>query len=464
MGDGGLAAIELLSDLPDLWDTVVGTWAGDSPTSRFAPENAHEPFMAGIKQITRKPIVGVGRFTSPDTMASLVRRGILDMIGATRPSIADPFLPRKIEEGRYDDIRECIGCNICVTSHFSMTNLRCTQNPTIGDEWRKGWHPEAIAAKSSDDTILVVGAGPAGLECARALGQRGYGVTLAERAKAIGGRVTREASLPGLVEWLRVRDWRATQLRKLANVEVFLDSDLSAEAILEFGFRHVVLATGARWRADGVGRANSRPIPISSADLVATPDDVLDGLALAGPVLIFDDDHYYMGSAVAEKLALAGVAVMLATPAAEIAAFTANTLELGRIAKRLDEPQVRMITHHNLIGVAGGRARLRHVHTGREMELPVATTVMVTARLPEDGLFAALKARSAQFATAGIQSVGRIGDCLAPGAIYHAVYAGHRFAREFQAGPQEIAFRRERIAGPDLAIAPVHNRRRGGTR
>jgi len=110
--EDGIGAIALLGDLPDLWDIVVGTWADDSPTSRFAPENAHESFLKGIKAVTKRPLVGVGRFTSPDTMASLVRRGILDMIGATRPSIADPFLPKKIEEGREDDIRECIGCNI----------------------------------------------------------------------------------------------------------------------------------------------------------------------------------------------------------------------------------------------------------------------------------------------------------------------------------------------------------------
>src|SRR5690606_1756694 len=117
--------------------------------------------------------VGVGRFTSPDTMVSLIRRGILDMIGATRPSIADPFLPRKIEEGRIDDIRECIGCNICVSTHFAMTNLCCTQNPTIGEEWRKEWHPEVVRPKQDAATILVVGSGPAGLECARVLGARG---------------------------------------------------------------------------------------------------------------------------------------------------------------------------------------------------------------------------------------------------------------------------------------------------
>jgi dimethylamine/trimethylamine dehydrogenase len=443
--EDGIGAIALLGDLPDLWDIVVGTWADDSPTSRFAPENAHEPFLKDVKAATTRPVVGVGRFTSPDTMASLVRRGILDMIGATRPSIADPFLPKKIEEGREDDIRECIGCNICVSSHFQMTNLRCTQNPTMGEEWRKGWHPERIPPKCSDDSVLIVGAGPAGLECARALGQRGYRVTLAERGKELGGRVIREASLPGLREWLRVRDWRVGQLRKLPNVEIYRESDVTPETVLELGSDHVVLATGARWRADGVGRATHLPVPVEAGTAVFTPDDVMDGRTIPGPVLVLDDDHYYMGSLMAETLARAGVTVALVTPAPEIAAFTDSTLELRRIAQRLDELKVRMITHHRLARAGAGEAQLLHVHTSRPIGLAASAIVMVTARLPEDRLYRALDAMPDRLADAGIKSMTRIGDCLAPGAIVHAVYAGHRYAREFDAPPAEIGFERERI-------------------
>ena len=87
-----------------------------------------------MKAATGKPVVSVGRFTSPETMLSQVRRGVIDFIGAARPSIADPFLPRKIEEGRQDDIRECIGCNICYSNNFRGSALRCTQNPTMGEE------------------------------------------------------------------------------------------------------------------------------------------------------------------------------------------------------------------------------------------------------------------------------------------------------------------------------------------
>ena len=189
------------------------------------------------------------------------QQGLADLIGCARPSIAGPFLPKKIEEGRFEDVRECIGCNVCVSGDFTMSPLRCTQNPAMGEEWRKGWHPERIRAKASDRPVLVVGAGPAGLEAAQALGKRGYEVTLAEKGTALGGRVTRECRLPGLSAWARVRDYREQQLHKLANVQVYFDSGLDADAVMEFGFPRIVVATGARWRKDGVGRQWTRPMP-----------------------------------------------------------------------------------------------------------------------------------------------------------------------------------------------------------
>ena len=180
--------LEMLAELPDLWDININDYSHEMGPSRFVKEASLEAHMSYVKSITSKPVVTVGRFTSPDTMVSQVRRGIVDFIGAARPSIADPFLPNKIMEGRLDDIRECIGCNICYTGDSKATPIRCTQNPTISEEWRRGWHPENIAPKGSDSTVLVVGAGPAGLEATRALGKRGYQVLLAEADQCRRGR------------------------------------------------------------------------------------------------------------------------------------------------------------------------------------------------------------------------------------------------------------------------------------
>ena len=441
----GRELVEMLAELPDLWDVNVSDWANDSKTSRCAQEGYQEEFVRFVESVTTKPVVGVGRFTSPDTMVSQIRRGVLDFIGAARPSIADPFLPRKIETGDLDDIRECIGCNICVSGDFTMSPIRCTQNPTMGEEWRKGWHPETVPPGSAKDTFLIVGAGPTGLECARILGQRGYSVHIAEAREQWGGRATREAALPGLASWIRVRDYRINQLRKMGNVEMLRGSRVTADEMLEFGASRVVLATGARWRRDGVGRANVAPVHgfAAAASRVLTPDDLLDGLAARSPIVVFDDDHYYLGSVLAEKLRATGNDVTIVTPAACVAAWTVNTLEQHAI-QRLLELGVRLVMNHRVVGYEGGRVVIECTYSARQSEVPASSVVTITTRLPNDELYEALRVRPEALSAAGIVSVDAIGDCLAPGTIAAAVYAGHRYAREFDLpDADQVRFRRE---------------------
>jgi dimethylamine/trimethylamine dehydrogenase len=441
----GREVVAMLAELPDLWDVNVSDWPNDSKTSRFAAEGYQEEFVRFVKTMTTKPVVGVGRFTSPDTMVSQIRRGVLDMIGAARPSIADPFLPKKIESGDIDDIRECIGCNVCVTGDHTMTPIRCTQNPTMGEEWRKGWHPEAIPPRSGNDSFLIIGAGPSGLECARVLGRRGYTVHLAEASEQLGGRVTRESRLPGLSAWARVRDYRLNQLNKLQNVEILRGSRVTAGEVLEFGATRVVIATGARWRRDGIGRANSRPIRgFDAAHGVLTPDDFLDGTLVAGPVVVFDDDHYYLGAVLAEKLRLDGFDVTLVTPAHNVSAWTVNTLEQHAIQKRVLDLGVEVRVNRNIVEFDGSAITLECTYTERQTTVPAASVVTVTSRLPNDELAQSLDDLPEAMSAAGIISVTSIGDCLAPSTIAAAVYAGHRQAREFDWPPtDEAAFQRE---------------------
>jgi dimethylamine/trimethylamine dehydrogenase len=425
----------LVGELPDVWDLMVGVWEDDSITTRFGEEAWTERYFRGIKQLTSKPVVGVGLFTSADTMVRLVEDRVLDLIGAARPSIADPFLPRKIEEGRFEDIRECIGCNVCVTGDWTATPIRCTQNPSMGEEWRRGWHPERVRPAESASRVLVVGAGPAGLEAATTLGKRGYGVVLADASRELGGRVVREARLPGLAAWIRVADYRRGQLAKLPNVEVALESEADADEVLSYDFDHVVVATGARWRRDGVGRWHTRPLDLPGA---LTPDDLFAGARPAGErVLLFDDDHYYLGGVLAELLAREGYAVTLVTPAVRVSEWTTNTMEQPRIQKRLLELGVTLETAHALVGVEGDRARVVCTYTGRERELQWDALVLVTARLPEDALALELAARATSF------SVRAIGDAYAPSTIAAAVWDGRRYAEELDAPKGGPPFRRE---------------------
>ncbi len=443
----GREVVEMLAELPDLWDVNVSDWSNDSTTSRFEREAAQAKYTAFVKQITSKPVVGVGRFTSPDTMVSQIKRGVLDFIGAARPSIADPFLPKKIEEGRPEDIRECIGCNICVSGEWRNVPMRCTQNPTMGEEWRRDWHPERIAAKGSDDRVLIVGAGPAGLECARALGARGYAVTLAEASDELGGRVTAESRLPGLAEWARVRDYRISQLNQMPDVEIYRASRLSAEHVLDFGFPRIVIATGARWRRDGIGRRNRKPITGCDGGNVYTPEDVMGNVPIPGPVVVFDDDHAYLGGVLAEKLRAEGLDVILVTPAAEASVWTRATLEQFRIQSQLIKAGIDIATSKNIAAIENDGVELACVYTDARSRLEAASTIMVTARLPEDSLFQSLHSDASKLADAGIRHLDRIGDCDAPSIIAAAVYAGHRYARECdEPESQDIPFRREFIA------------------
>jgi dimethylamine/trimethylamine dehydrogenase len=452
LGDEGLTRGEfdelmgLVGEHPDVWDLVLGSWEDDSVTSRFAGEGEQEPYVRGIKELTSKPVVGVGRFTSPDTMVRMLRDGVLDMIGAARPSIADPWLPRKIEEGRLEDIRECIGCNICVSGDFTMTPIRCTQNPAMGEEWRRGWHPELMKPKASTAKVLVVGAGPAGLEAAQALGKRGYEVTIVEATRDLGGRVTKEARLPGLSAWIRVLDYRESQIDRLPNVEVYRQSDMSVEELLSLGFAHVAVATGARWRADAVGRWHTKPMSIDPAMQVLTPDQLMAGERPRGDrVVLFDDDHYYMGGVLAELLASEGRDVTLVTPAPDVSNWTNNTLEQARIQTRVLDAGVEVVAQRTVERVEADAAVSMCRFTGRETPLVADAVVMVTARLPHNELVRGFEECRHDWADAGLATVTAVGDCWAPSTIAAAVWEGRRFAEELDTpiDPDAPPFRRE---------------------
>ncbi|MER8844632.1 MULTISPECIES: oxidoreductase [Mesorhizobium] len=437
--------IEMHAELPDLWDLAHGAWEDCSGPSRFKDEAAQESLISGIKKLTSKPVVGVGRFTSPDVMVRMIRSGTLDFIGCARPSIADPFLPRKVEEGRIEDIRECIGCNICITGDMTMSISRCTQNPTFMEEWRKGWHPERMQAKGDSHSVLIVGAGPAGLEAARALGMRGYKVAIAEAGTELGGRVARESKLPGLSAWGRVRDYRQYQLSQMPDVDIYFESRLSAGDILSFGFQNVAIATGSTWRRDGVARAHVVPMPIDAAMPVYSPDDLMAGKVPAGKVVLFDDDHYYMGGVLAELMARQGTKVTLVTPSAYVSDWTRNTLEQGAIHRRLVELGVDIVLNRTVTSVASGGVVTSCAYTGAKQDLAADAAVLVTSRNQDDAVWRELKSRENEWADSGIRSIKVIGDAEAPGPIAWATYAGHRFARELDEPDigDALPFRRE---------------------
>ena len=421
--------VTLLGDIPDLWDVKMDSSPTDCAPSRFAPEGSHEPIVNFVKRITRRPVVGVGRFTSPDVMVSQVKRGILDLIGGARPSIADPFLPRKIDEGREHEIRECIGCNICISSWHDGVPVRCTQNPTAGEEWRRNWHPERFAAPVSDTGVLIVGGGPAGLECADA-------------SADFGGRLRFETRLPGLATWGRVSDWRMGQLRARRNVNLYPGSELSADDILGLEHRHVVIATGARWTRMLFSTLEF-PVGELTGPGVYTPDDLAAGVVPRSPVVVFDFDNYYLAGAIAQQLAQQVGDTTYVTTAGNASAWTFMTNELPLVHRALVSAGVSIRTLERVTAFDGGSVTLADVYSGTETRLPCRSLVIVGMRKPHDELLQALRARGADLERAGIGSVTAIGDAHAPGAIVHAVHSGHAFARGFEAPPGDAPYARD---------------------
>jgi dimethylamine/trimethylamine dehydrogenase len=466
--EDGIRFIEHADHLVDLWDVQIGPpslldGTDAIASSRVRPENFQRPWVEQIRPHTRKPIVGVGRFTNPDTMVEVIRSGQLDVIGAARPSIADPFLPMKIEEGRLDEIRECIGCNICI-SRFNMGGARliCTQNATVGEEYRRGWHPERFTrAINAEKNVLIVGAGPAGMECAVVLGKRGMNrVHLVDAAPEMGGTLSWIRKLPGLGEWGRVIDYRRIQLGKLKNVEFVPATRLAIEDVSEYGADLVVIATGSRWAADGLNGFSRDVIPGADAgkSYCLTPEQIaVDGKQVRGEsVVVYDCDGYFMGVSLAEKLASEGKRVTFVTPYSSAGPFLAYTIEQPHMYRTLGRLGVEVVSGHVLRRIEPGKIVVGPTsEPDRKVVWDAESVVLVTQRVSSDALYRGLRNDPQALERTGISGLYRIGDCVEPRLIADCVFDGHRLAREIDSADpaSHLPFLRENLVVGAAALA-----------
>ena len=481
--DEGIGFVELATrqGLVDLWDVNVATfseWGEDAGPARFYKTNHQAPFTKHVKSVAKAPVINVGRFTSPDDMIQVINSGQADIIGGARPSIADPFLPKKIEEGRLDDIRECIGCNICISRWERGAPLVCTQNPVANEEYRRGWHPEEFDHVEDAGSVLVVGAGPAGTECAHVLGSRGYDVHVCEADSEIGGHVRDVMRYPGMAEWGRITSYRQAQLDKLKNVEVHTNSRLEADDVLTYGADKVVLCTGSRWAADGFSHITMAPVPgiDAAAPHFATPEQVMAGKDVGERVVVLDADGYFSGVSLAEMLADQGKQVSIVTQFSEAAPLMEYTLEAPNLHRMLHEKNITQyggmwveecepgnVVKVKLFSLSrDGYKRTTEPRPGEPVRrmgdeikvIDADTVILVTARLSNNGLYKSLWERRDKWAEEGIAGIYQAGDCYAPRLTGDAIFDGHRLAREFESkNPQRpLPYIRERmIWGSDSA-------------
>lgn len=473
----GMKFIELADPLLDLWDVDVGDiaeWGEDAGPSRFYQQGHQVPWTKFVKQVSKKPVLGVGRFVDPEKMTEIVTKGYADIIGCARPSIADPFLPQKIEQGRYDDIRVCIGCNVCISRwEIGGPPMICTQNATAGEEYRRGWHPEKFRQTKTKDSVLIVGAGPSGSEAARVLMESGYTVHLTDTAEKIGGHLNQITTLPGLGEWSYHRDYRETQINKLVKKnkesQVALgQKPMTADDVLQYGADKVIIATGSSWNTDGTNCLTHEPIPGADASLPdqLTPEQVMEGKKKIGKrVVILNADTYFMAPSLAEKLATDGHEVTIVS-GVHLANYMHFTLEYPNMMRRLHELHVEEMGDHFCSRIEPGRLEIyniwgdgsRRTYRGPGVSPRDANTthrwlefdslILVTGRHSECTLWNELKARESEWAENDIKGIYLIGDAEAPRLIADATFTGHRVAREIEeANPQiAIPYKRETIA------------------
>jgi dimethylamine/trimethylamine dehydrogenase len=253
-----------------------------------------------------------------------------------------------------------------------------------------------------------------------------------------------------------VADYRTGQLAPLPNVEIYRDSRMTPEDLLAAGADHIALATGATWRRDAVARRHLHPIPTDPAMPLYTPDDLMAGRIPEGrTVALYDDDHFYMGSVLAERLVRSGNRVHFVTPAVKVAEWTDNTLEQATIMRRLLEIGVEVHLSKGPETIGATEMTLGCVWTGRQTALPVEAVVLVTSRQPDDQLYQATKALD--WRAAGIRSLTLIGDAAAPGPIAWATYAGRSWAEGLDMPDRgdTLPFRREIAAlAPGLSLLP----------
>src|SRR5689334_16251888 len=432
--DDMLTLVKMADDLVDLWDVTVGSWPEDSGTSRYFPEGHERPWAHQVTEATAKPVVAVGRYSSPDLMAEVIRSGAVDLIGSARQAIADPFLPRKIAEGRLDEIRECTGSNMCILREETFNQIGCVQNATAGEEYRRGWHPESFPPPADPGRpVLIVGAGPAGMECAVVLGRRGFAaVHLVEAEPEIGGRLRWARRLPTLSDWGRIIDWRAVQLAKLPGVAVITGRRLTDKDVLEYGADLVVIATGSVWRGDGAQPGYPDPMPGADQGLpfVLTPEQVCAGKRPPGPrTVVYDTDGYYVAPGVAELLAAEGFEVTVVTTFPVLSPVSDETLEGDMLRAHLHRAGVTVQHATTITGIGAGSVT-GHDRHGDPWSAGCDGIVLVTQQVSEDALYAELAGDPAALAAAGISGLYRIGDAVAPRMISEAIFDGHRLARE----------------------------------
>ena len=408
------------AELPDLWDLAQGTWEDCSGPSRFKEEAAQEPLVAGIRELTSKPVVGVGRFTSPDMMARMVRAGRA-RLHRLRPAVDRRPVPAEEDRGGAGRGHP----RVHRLQHLHHRRHDHVDQPLHPEPDLHGGMAQGLAPGADEPEGQRARTCSSSAPARRGSRRRGRSACAAmtwrwpRRGTKLGGRVARERLLPGLSAWGRVADYRAVPARAAAQRRDLFRQPARRRRdpgvrLRERRDRHRRALAGRR-RRRGCTWCRCRS---TRRCRCSRPTTSWTAACRRARSCVFDDDHYYMGGVIAELLARAGCTVTLVTPSAYVSDWTLNTLEQARDPAPAGRGRRADRAQHRGGGGAGGRRRDRlQLHRRRGRIGCDAVGASSASRLSEDGLYHALTARQADWADAGIRSVRVIGDACAPGTI-----------------------------------------------
>lgn len=413
---GVIRLIERDRHLVDYYVAAVGTnldrlaRVAHMPPSPV-PDALYAYVAKAMKEVSGKPVAALGRIVSPAIGNQLIRDGDCDLVAMVRATIADPDIVRKTVDGRIDEIRSCVGANVCVDRIIDGGPVRCIYNAEAGRERTLGRLPHAGRRRR----VVVVGGGPAGLEAARVAALMGHDVRLLERSHRLGGNVLLAARQPSRGHLSYITDWLVSAASR-AGAVIETGVEATVELLESMSPDDVVVATGAT-HLD----AETSDLDYGGAPIVAAWQ-VLEGTVPVGrDVLIVDPTGKLVGLSIAELVAEAGGRSRVISPHFHPAQFAGLTNAVTAY-RRILAKDVELIAHHELVGVDAEGALIADVYSSRPRSLSdFDQVVIVTHPAPNDLLMHELRST--------LLKVRGAGDCVAPRDIEYAVFEGYRAAR-----------------------------------
>jgi 2,4-dienoyl-CoA reductase-like NADH-dependent reductase (Old Yellow Enzyme family) len=376
-----------------------------------------------FKEVVKHALITTeARVKTPQNAEEILSAGSADLVSLVRSQIADPHLVNKARDNRSDDIRPCISCNqLCIGRRLRDYSVSCLVNPSVGRE--VNWSGDKTEPSLNPKEILVVGAGPAGMEVARVCAERGHRVRLVERLREIGGQFRLAAGQPERGEIGELISWYQNQLEKL-QVNIDLGVEMSDKEIRDSGADEVILCTGSLPDRSGYQRAipHRERLPGVDQENVCTVHDVLDGSVIPGlNVLLLDDINGWLpASSTALYLAKERHLVTLVTSADMPAKQMEYSATGGTTRERFWQFGVETLTSTALMSWNGNTATFFHLYSNEEETRQFDTLVLATTGIPENHLSLELEK--------GEQSIHTIGDAISARTAAMAFYEARKLA------------------------------------